>query len=62
MNRLLLGLCCAASLFTFTGCGGGEEKPPEKAPEMTQEEKTHMENEVAKMRDMYSKNKGGKKQ
>jgi hypothetical protein len=58
MNRLLLRLCCVAPLFAFAGCGGGEEKPPEKAPEMTSEEKAHMESEMAKMKDMYSKNKG----
>jgi hypothetical protein len=61
MNRLLLGLCCAAPLFTFVGCGGSaEEKPPEKAPEMTQAEKDNMEAQKAKTMEMY-KNMGKKK-
>lgn len=61
MKRLLLGLCCAAPLLTFAGCGGvAEEKPPTKAPEMTQAERDKMESEKAKTMEMY-KNMGKKK-
>lgn len=55
----LRGLICLTFVLAVIGCGGvSEEAPPEKAPEMTAEEKANMESQIEDMKQMYQ---GGKK-
>ena len=54
MKTTLRNLLCLTPFVAFLGCGGTpEEKPPEKAPEMSAEEKKNMEDQVNKMRGDY---------
>lgn len=55
MKRLVIHFMYLMALV-MTGCGGSpEEKPPEKAPEMTAEEKKNMEDQMEMMRRNYKK-------
>ena len=56
--NLLVALAYLSLLFGFVGCGGvSEEKPPEKAPEMSAEETENMNKQMEDMRNMRKQKK-----
>ena len=56
MKRFLSQLICVVPLFAVAGCGATteEQKPPEKAPELSAEEQQNMQKQIEESKKAYN--------